>query len=632
MSSNSKNPYHSQHPHLIILSLTYLLFISLIPSTVNGSADAIRDEHFSFRGPLPEDGHIPNWDISGTTHRIPTAKDYLRLVTPFPLAYGGIFTEKPIPFDQWSVEIAFRIHGGPGSTRVPDPEKNHTITQIRGKGGRGLAFWYTKTSNPTKPVIPADPKAHPAPPPLMTVDMFPDPLDKSVSFFGGPTNFDGLGVIFDNQPFSPVTLRSDRIHWSANESGHGADEWAIVSGVMDDGQGHTKWIEDKPRSEFHAEDEAAYLRHVIGDCQVGLRNAQGLIWAKITHVAGTVSLHLDVTPHTTLAGSERHYTRECFFADNVKLPKGYYVGLTGLASPNEEPDNMDIYAIDVKEIKGHAENPADVIEHDTKSHTPADDVVLEGTGGIKDMTFETINAQRQWAESVQKLTNRLDQLSNSKWPSAGDDHKGSTSAQDHFPEDRLGHIEKQLDNIAHKLPEHSVEKLLEKLEAVERRLTDHETFISVQIEGLRHLILHPPSSSFKDDDHFKPLSTQHEDPFAPPQGYEPPPVPHVETRNRAAESNSPPKVTWPHDQFLNGHHNPHSTSRSWWNILGWLTGILLVIGVIFIVIKKKNKDKSRYAEEGSFTNSHGQRGSSISLAMDTIGPAIGFRQRSKKMI
>lgn len=102
--------------------------------------------------------------------------------------------------------------------------------------------------------------------------------------------------------------------------------------------------------------------------------------------------------------------------------------------------------------------------------------------------------------------------------------------------------------------------------------------------------------------------------------------------NKAAESNSPPKVTWPHEEFLNGHHNPHSTSRSWWNILGWLTGIILAIAVVLFVMKKKKKDKSRYAEEGSFTNSHGTRGSSISLAMDTIGPVMGFRQRGKKMI
>jgi hypothetical protein len=37
------------------------------------------------------------------SHRIPSAKDFVRLVSPFPLAYGAMFTEQPIPFDQWSV-------------------------------------------------------------------------------------------------------------------------------------------------------------------------------------------------------------------------------------------------------------------------------------------------------------------------------------------------------------------------------------------------------------------------------------------------------------------------------------------------------------------------------------------------
>jgi hypothetical protein len=37
------------------------------------------------------------------SHRIPAAKDFVRLITPFPLAYGAMFTEQPIPFDQWSV-------------------------------------------------------------------------------------------------------------------------------------------------------------------------------------------------------------------------------------------------------------------------------------------------------------------------------------------------------------------------------------------------------------------------------------------------------------------------------------------------------------------------------------------------
>ncbi|KAG0146019.1 hypothetical protein CROQUDRAFT_723112 [Cronartium quercuum f. sp. fusiforme G11] len=623
------------------IKLTFLTFtLTLIPALVNGSADAIKDDHFSFRGPLSEDHlHIPNFDISGTTNRILTAKDYLRLFTPFPLAYGGIFTHKPIPFEQWSVEIAFRIHGGPSATYI---HENHSTTHVRGKGGRGLAFWYTKTANPTPITIPSDPSVKPAPAPLLAVDPYPDPLDRSVSFFGGPTSFDGLGVVFDTQPFSPVTLRSDRKHWASNESGYGADEWGIVSGVMDDGQGHTRWVEDKRRSEFDEDGEAEYLNHVIGDCQVGLRNAAGLIWAKITHLQGTISVHLDLSPHTTLSSHERHYKRQCFVADNVKLPKGYYVGLTGLASPNEEPDNIDVYAIEVKEIKGHADSQADVVEHDKDKHVPVEEVQLEGTGGLTDesaRTYEVINAQREWAEAMKKLTSRLDRFPDTKPPTSGGQ---SDSASDNTPhsDNKLFLLEKKIDTLLQKLPvfthdqnplDHpSVDKLMKKLDELEQRVTDQENFLSIQIEGLRHLILHPPSASWKDDDHFKPLTTQHDDPYAPPGGYEHPPgylppPPSPPPPPPSADYSRKPDITPP---------APHQSESSWWTVTKYLiamVAVLVLVGGIYNWRRIKSK-RYRYADEGSFTNVHGSRGTGLSVAMDTIGPVIGFRQRSKKMI
>jgi hypothetical protein len=93
----------------------------------------------------------------------------------------------------------------------------------------------------------------------LTVDQFPDPLDDAVSFFGGPTSFNGLSVVIDNQPSTPLTRRSDRQHWGPEESGIGAEEWSVVSGVIDDGRGHIKWLEDRKRSDLEEDEEAAYL-------------------------------------------------------------------------------------------------------------------------------------------------------------------------------------------------------------------------------------------------------------------------------------------------------------------------------------------------------------------------------------
>ncbi|KAI8445179.1 concanavalin A-like lectin/glucanase domain-containing protein [Phakopsora pachyrhizi] len=365
---------------LIILSL---LTLTSNLSSVKSSADAHRRDDFSFRGPVPEDLHIPHWDISGTTHRIPTAKDFIRLVNPFPLAYGGMFTERTIPFDQWSVEIAFRIHGGYSTVHHGHRNTSHQDAveddEHLGKGGRGIAFWYTKSSNPTPVISPSNPHHHRFQPPSLVVDPFPDPLDEKVSFFGGPISFDGVAVVIDNQPSTPLTRRSDRKHWGHEDGGTGAEEWAVVSGVMDDGKGKSKWLEDRSFSEMDEDEEAAYLNHTIGDCQVALRNAPGMVWMKVTHIEGHLRVYLDLLPHTTLSGEERHYTRECFSANNVKLPKNYHIGLTGLSSPNEESDNIDVYAIEVKEIKGHVNKEEEIIEHYKEEHVAADDVKLEGT-------------------------------------------------------------------------------------------------------------------------------------------------------------------------------------------------------------------------------------------------------------
>ncbi|KAA1090493.1 hypothetical protein PGT21_003098 [Puccinia graminis f. sp. tritici] len=618
-----------------VLKLSLLSLLStttpIINNGVRASADAHRRDDISFRGPVPEDLHVPHWDFSGSAHRIPAAKDFVRLITPFPLAYGAMFTEQPIPFDQWSVEIAFRIHGGFSDLHHGHHNETHPSDddeEITGKGGRGIAFWYTKTPNSTPLVASTNPKKHVVPRPPLTVDQFPDPLDDAVSFFGGPTSFNGLSVVIDNQPSTPLTRRSDRQHWGPEESGIGAEEWSVVSGVIDDGRGHIKWLEDRKRSDLEEDEEAAYLNHTVGDCQVALRNAAGVVWMKVTYVGHQLTVSLDISPHNTLSGESRHYKRECFSAKDVKLPKGYYMGLTGLASPSDEADNVDIYAIEVKEIKGKAKSEEEVIEHYKEEHVAADDVKLEGTGKARDPTnlaFEALNSQRDWAQTIKQMSLKLDNLGSR--PSQINNANGQTtepvSSGNTGVDSQLQAINTKLDNILHKLdtaapggPGSSEKKneLLEKIFDLEEQSNRHEMFLSEQIEELRHLILNPPPPSYKEDHHFKPLEHQHDE-------------------ITGAPDHPPPSFNdhFQHERFSQQHKKEKMTMLQF---LGWSVGTIVVLFGAFKVVQKiiKSRKSNNFgSDEGSYflnTNGPGHSNSALSMTMDTFG----FRQRSKKMI
>lgn len=59
---------------------------------------------------------------------------------------------------------------------------------------------------------------------------------------------------------------------------------------------------------------------------------------------------VDLAPHTTLAKAGRDYAHNCFTLDGVNLTPNNYLGISGLASGNTEPDTIDIYAMDVFEV------------------------------------------------------------------------------------------------------------------------------------------------------------------------------------------------------------------------------------------------------------------------------------------
>jgi hypothetical protein len=67
---------------------------------------------------------------------VPGVLDYLKLVPATPLAHGALFSTKALTSAEWIVEMAFRMHGAV-DTGLEDETS---------RGGRGLAFWYSKVS------------------------------------------------------------------------------------------------------------------------------------------------------------------------------------------------------------------------------------------------------------------------------------------------------------------------------------------------------------------------------------------------------------------------------------------------------------------------------------------------------
>lgn len=142
---------------------------------------------------------------------------------------------------------------------------------------------------PGPPTISSDPKAKISPPPPIQPDTPRDKHDPDVSLFGSRASFDGLGIVFDTSPTSPVWRRSDYLNHAdtaAAVAAHGrVGTSGVVSGIMDDGT--QSWLDPEGRVPT-GDDEAAYLGKAIGECEAAFRNAQGLLWARIAHYNSTV--------------------------------------------------------------------------------------------------------------------------------------------------------------------------------------------------------------------------------------------------------------------------------------------------------------------------------------------------------
>ncbi|GAA5865817.1 hypothetical protein JCM1840_006260 [Sporobolomyces johnsonii] len=397
----------------------------------------------SFRGLTP-DGKVSGFDVSGHAAALPGVHDFLRLVPPSPLAYGAVFSQEPIKSKDWVAEVAFRLHGPP-TAGVTEMSEDGKVRKLH-KGGRGLAFWYTKDGLPGPVTISSDPKKKLSPPPPSMHEM-DSKSDPSVSLFGSRTSFDGLGVIFDTSPNAPVWKRSDKRN-TAGDQPWGVGTSGVVSGIMDDGNGG--WL-DRDDRVMKSEEEASYLEKAIGECEAAFRNAQGLLWARISHVSNTIRVDLDLSPHTTLSKAGRDYAHTCFTLDGVNLTPGSYVGVSGLASGNTEPDTIDVYAMDVFEVLEEGD-PAAASGTDEPPEQ-AQSEPLEGTSdeAIPTLTHEIFLSQARMMEAIDALARKVESLSHLVSQSARSG--GSAPAPPPvagapaIPEERVAAIERHLRDL-----------------------------------------------------------------------------------------------------------------------------------------------------------------------------------------
>ncbi|GAA5876000.1 hypothetical protein JCM8547_000674 [Rhodosporidiobolus lusitaniae] len=368
----------------------------------------------SFRG--LENGRVKNYDLAGHGQALAGVHDFLRLVPPTPLAHGSLFSVPLLTSQEWIVELAFRVHGPETSGLAEGVDEKGQMRKSGGmmKGGRGLAFWVTKEGLPLPATVTSSSGKISSPPPISPTPH--DPTDPLVSLFGSRVSFDGLGILFDSSPSSPLFRRSDprnlADHHEAHEGRIGAT--GVVSGILDDGKGG--WLDREGRVMKGSEEEAGYLERAVGECEAAFRNAQGLLWARVAFVNSTIRVDLDLSPHTTLSKAGRHYEHNCFTLPGVTLSSGMHLGLSGLASGSTEPDSVDVYALDVFEVLPLPSDPSKPIEKvdSEEPPEPAKEEVLEGTTdeGIPTLTHEIFLSQARMVEAIDALARKIDSLGN----------------------------------------------------------------------------------------------------------------------------------------------------------------------------------------------------------------------------
>lgn len=185
-------------------------------------------------------------------------------------------------------------------------------------------------------------------------------------------------------------------------------------------------------------------------CEAAFRNAgSGLLWARISHVDQAIRVDLDLSPHTTLSKAGRDYQHNCFYLPGVTLPKGSYIGVSGLAAGNTEPDAIDIYAMDVFEVAKVAAGetaPADTGEPPLEvKHTGP----LEGTSDnpVGTLAQEIFLSQAKIMEAIDALTVRLESLTRTVESGAGSAAHAAPAGPDPNLAQSLAHIDNRLNEL-----------------------------------------------------------------------------------------------------------------------------------------------------------------------------------------
>ncbi|RCH87134.1 hypothetical protein CU097_002357 [Rhizopus azygosporus] len=88
------------------------------------------DYKLSFKKPYYYNNSVPFWSTD-----VLQGEDFIRLSPSIPNTKGWIWSDRPNPYEEWEVIVAFKVSG----------------TSMH--GGRGLAFWYTKDSKQSGPIF-----------------------------------------------------------------------------------------------------------------------------------------------------------------------------------------------------------------------------------------------------------------------------------------------------------------------------------------------------------------------------------------------------------------------------------------------------------------------------------------------
>ncbi|KAI9314788.1 legume-like lectin family-domain-containing protein [Dichotomocladium elegans] len=180
------------------------------PSSSLGAPSKRLDYKLTVKKPYLYNGSIPFWTMGGDIIRI---DDFIRLTPSVPGSRGWIWADRPNTYAEWQAELTFRISG------------NHM------HGGRGLAFWYTKTPMGDGPI------------------------------FGAKDQWDGLGIWLD----------------SANPRTHTPTTVAILN------DGSLQFA-----SRLNPE------QYLLGSCSINYRNTNNVpAHLRVTYRAKTLTIMLD---------------------------------------------------------------------------------------------------------------------------------------------------------------------------------------------------------------------------------------------------------------------------------------------------------------------------------------------------